>query len=171
VKKQTKKIIFLLIIILSGGVLVALSGRSAEPAPVPSVEDRNEDGFANDSNFLTNADKNAPNPIGDNRELFFKMMLSVLLVIALGAAVFYFSKKLLPKIANQPGKQIHILETTYLGPKKALHLIKAGNQRLLISSTNENISMLADVTFALSEYSLQKEENNTGSCKTRPVEV
>lgn len=170
-KKQTKKIIFLLIIILSGGVLVALSGRSAEPAPVPSVEDRNEDGFANDSSFLTNTDKNAPNLIGDNRELFFKMMLSVLLVIALGAAVFYFSKKLLPKIASQPGKQIHILETTYLGPKKALHLIEAGNQRLLISSTNENISMLADVTFALSEYSLQKEENNTGSCKTRPVEV
>jgi len=79
-------------------------------------------------------------------ELFFKMMFSVVLVIMLGAAAFYMSKKVLPRITNLPGKEIRILETAHLGPRKAVHLVKIGSQRLLIGSTNESISMLADVT-------------------------
>lgn len=79
-------------------------------------------------------------------ELFFKMMFSVVLVVVLGAAALYMSKKVLPRITNLPGKEIRILETAHLGPRKAVHLVKIGNQRLLIGSTNESISMLADVT-------------------------
>jgi flagellar biogenesis protein FliO len=56
------------------------------------------------------------------------------------------SKKVLPRITNLPGKEIRILETAHLGPRKAVHLVKIGNQRLLIGSTYESISMLADVT-------------------------
>ena len=79
-------------------------------------------------------------------ELFFKMMFSVVLVLVLGAAAVYMSKKVLPRITNLPGKEIRILETAHLGPRKAVHLISIGNQRLLIGSTNESITMLADVT-------------------------
>ncbi|MGD0785218.1 MAG: flagellar biosynthetic protein FliO [Sedimentisphaerales bacterium] len=92
--------------------------------------------------------------------LFFKMMLMVLLVVALGAAAVYLSKKLLPKL-NLPGKRIQVSETVHLGPRKAIHLIKIGKQTLLIGSTNENITKLADVT-DLSEENLpvnQKEDN------------
>jgi flagellar protein FliO/FliZ len=74
------------------------------------------------------------------------MMFSVVLVVVLGAAALYMSKKVLPRITNLPGKEIRILETAHLGPRKAVHLVKIGNQRLLIGSTNESISMLADVT-------------------------
>jgi flagellar biosynthetic protein FliO len=77
--------------------------------------------------------------------LFFKMMFMVLLVVALGAAVIYISKKLLPRL-NLPGKRIRVSETVHLGPRKSLHLIKIGKQTLLIGSTNENITKLADVT-------------------------
>ncbi len=73
------------------------------------------------------------------------MMVSVLLVITLGAAAVYASKKLLPKITSAPGREIHVIETVHLGPRKSLHLLKIGNQRILIGSTNETITKLADM--------------------------
>jgi flagellar biosynthetic protein FliO len=84
-------------------------------------------------------------------ELFYKMMLSVILIVILGGAAMYVSKKFLPKIVNQPGKNVHILETTHLGPRKTIHLLKIGERKLLIGSTNENITMLADVTEAVKQ--------------------
>lgn len=80
------------------------------------------------------------------KELFFKMMVSVLLVVGLGAAVIYVSKRLLPKITARSGKKIKVIETVYIGPHKAVHLLKIDNQCLLIGSTNETITKLADVT-------------------------
>ncbi len=79
------------------------------------------------------------------------MMFSVLLVVVLGAAAIYISKKYLPKITNLAGKDIRIVETIHLGPRKMLHVIKAGNRKLLIGSTNENITLLADLTNELAD--------------------
>jgi len=79
-------------------------------------------------------------------ELFYKMLLSVVLVIALGSVVIYVSKKVLPRFTNLPGKQIRVIETTHIAPRKGLHLVQVGVRRLLIASTNEQITMLADVT-------------------------
>jgi flagellar biosynthetic protein FliO len=84
--------------------------------------------------------------VSGGREFFYKMLLSILVVAALGAAVVYVSRKLLPKISNLPGKQIRVAETTHLGPRKSIHLIQVGSRRLLIGSTSETITMLADVT-------------------------
>ena len=84
-------------------------------------------------------------------EMFFRMMLMVLLVIILGAAAIYLSRKLLPRFAQLSGKRIRVVETVHLGPRKTVHLLRIGNQQLLIGSTNENITRLADVTGALSE--------------------
>jgi len=77
------------------------------------------------------------------------MMVSVILIVILGGAAMYVSKKFLPRIASQSGKNIHILETTYLGPRKTVHLLKVGEKKLLIGSTSDSIAMLADVTDAL----------------------
>jgi flagellar biosynthetic protein FliO len=90
----------------------------------------------------------------DNRvdgELFFKMILMVLLVVVLGVAAIYLSKRLLPRFSRLPGKRIQVCETVHLGPRKAIHLIKIGKQAILIGSTNENITRLANVTDELSE--------------------
>jgi flagellar biogenesis protein FliO len=77
--------------------------------------------------------------------LFYKMIFMVLMVVVLGIAVIYFSKKLLPKM-NLPGKKIHLAETIHIGPRKSIHLIKIGSRTLLIGSTNESITNLADVS-------------------------
>jgi flagellar biosynthetic protein FliO len=76
------------------------------------------------------------------------MMLSVGLVIGLGAVAFYLSKRALPRVVKAGGKEIHVLETTYLGPRKALHLVEVGRQRLLLASTSESVTMLARVPHA-----------------------
>lgn len=78
--------------------------------------------------------------------MFFKMMASLLIVVALGAAVIYASKKLVGRISNLPGRKIKIVETAHLGPRKAVHLLRIGDRSILIGSTNESITKLADLT-------------------------
>lgn len=80
------------------------------------------------------------------RELFFKMMVSVLLVVGLGAAAIYASRRLVSRITNPPGKRIKVVETAYLGPRKAVHLLRIGDLWILVGSTNENITKLAELT-------------------------
>ena len=82
-------------------------------------------------------------------------MLAVVFVIVLGAAAIYVSKRLLPKIANRPSKEIRIVETVHLGPRKAVHLIEVGKRRFLIGSTNESIRELAEVTAGFPDLSEQ----------------
>ena len=127
--------------------------------------------FVDDPNFSTDSNKSTSKLFGGGRELFFKMMLSILLVIALGAVAIYVSRKVLPRFTNLPGKQIHILETHYLGPKKAVHLIEVDNQRLLIGSTNENITLLAELTCALTEHPMQRDFGTVEPPMDNPVRI
>ncbi len=139
-----KKIVaFLVAAALGSGILAICSAQSAPGGQAKPLFNNSGSPFANDPNFSA-APANSPS----TRELFFKMMLSVLLVVALGAAVIYISKKFLPRITNLPGKKMHIIETVHLGPHKAVHLLKIGNQQLLIGSTSQNITKLADITGA-----------------------
>ena len=98
--------------------------------------------------FEDSADPNlsSKTDIANTRELFYKMMASVVLVVVLGAVAIYASKRVMGKIANLPGKRIKIVETAHLGPRKAVHLLRIGDRCLLIGSTNDNITKLADVT-------------------------
>jgi len=181
-----KKIMVFLsaVALVSGGLLATATPRTGSDRPsaglaqsvAQSPELKNPafkplSAFATDPNF---SGKSAES-IGSG-ELFFKMMLSVMLVVALGAAAIYTSKKLVPKIANLPGKQIRILETVHLGPRRAVHLVEVvdrdstgqkqrmgpdpasrePNIRLLIGSTNENITMLANLTDTLAELAAQQ---------------
>ncbi len=145
-----KKIVaFLVTIALGSGVLVLCSAQSATDRTVPAggvSKSKAGSLFANDPNFSERQSDSA-----GSRELFYKMVLSVLLVVALGVAAIYVSKKLLPKITNLPGKEIRIVETVHLGPRKAVHLLEIGDRRFLISSTNENITKLADITGTLTD--------------------
>ncbi len=94
------------------------------------------------------ADPNSTSPGSlslDDNGLFLRMMLSVGIVIVLGAAALYLSKRVLPRIAHPAGREIRLLETTCLGPRKALHLVEVGGQRLLIGSSSDRITMLTSI--------------------------
>jgi flagellar biogenesis protein FliO len=98
--------------------------------------------------------------VSGGREFFYKMLLSILVVAGLGAGVVYVSRKLLPKISNLPGKQIRVIETHHLGHRKSIHLIATGSRRLLIGSTSETITMLADVTDSGQSFAAELEKRS-----------
>jgi flagellar biosynthetic protein FliO len=155
VQYRKKIVVFLIIIALKSGVLVVYSAQSAtDKREFEDSKSQSGSLFANDPDF-----SDRTNGSGSSRKLFFKMMLSVLFVVALGAAAIYISKRFLPKITNLPGKKIRIAETVHLGPRRAVHLLEIGDRRLLIGSTNENITSLADLTSGLSDSSVQEVDN------------
>jgi len=91
-------------------------------------------------------------------EIFYKIMLSVVFIIILGAAAIFMTKKFFPNIAKLQGKEIRVIETVHLGPRKSVHLLEIGKRRFLIGSTNENIRKLADLTDFASSMSIQEDE-------------
>ena len=151
-RNRKKIVVFLITVALGSGLLLVCSAQSVTDGT--ELEDSKPKAgslFANDPKF-----SGRPGGSTGNRELFFKMMVSVLFVVALGAAAIYVSKKFLPKINNLSSKEIRIAETVHLGPRKAVHLLEIGNRRLLIGSTNENITRLADLTSTFADLSTQE---------------
>jgi len=155
VGRNRRIVMFLAIATLGGGALVVCLARS----PAHGAEKLSSDNYSllstDDPNFLARESNNF-----SGRELFFKMMFSVLLVVVLGGVAIYISRRFLPRIANLPGKEIHVLETAHLGPHKAVHLLKIGNQRFLIGSTTENITKLAELTEVFTEVSAPQMDDN-----------
>ncbi len=74
-----------------------------------------------------------------------RIIAAVLIVVLLGAAAVYASKKLLPKWSASQGKKIKVIETIHLGTRKTVHLLEVGNQQILIGTTADSISKLADL--------------------------
>ena len=147
----------LFVALVVGGGLAALAARSADSSEVPATTPETPRSFL-DSNLSPES-----GPGLDNGQLFLKMMGSVVLVIVLAVAALYLSKKVLPKVTQAAGKEIRVVETTYLGPRKALHLVEVGNQKLLIGSTNESIATLAHVGEAWLDLSKQEMDHAVSS--------
>lgn len=160
-KGKIKLIAILAALILAGGLLpgvarvIATSGPQKRDAvaTLSAQEQAQETQSKSESSNLLSGPTSG-------REFFYKMLLSVLLVIALGIGVIYVSRKLLPRIANLPGKQIRVLETAYIAPRKGIHLIQAGTRRLLVASTNETITMLADVTESAADFAAELDKRS-----------
>jgi flagellar biosynthetic protein FliO len=140
-------------LILTGWVSVSMGATLPAQTP-PALSEQIQ------KNVPTIQDANEPFSATAGREFFYKMLVSIVVVAALGAGVVYLSKKLLPKISNLPGKQIRIVETSHLGQRKALHLVQVGSKRLLIGSTNETITMLADVTESGQSFAAELEKRS-----------
>ena len=161
-KGKIKVIVILAALILAGGLLSAVRHVAATAAQeqtesaIPPRPDLVED----NSNLLPETGESAITTGG--REMFYKMLLSALLVIALGIGAIYVSKKLLPRISNLPNKKIRVIETSHIAPRKGLHLIQVGTRQLLIASTNETITMLADVTDSESDFASELEARSSG---------
>jgi len=135
------KIVLILLLYAFASPAVTFCAPNAPNLPDNSTAQNSKSLFTNDANFPFKKPTSF-----ENNELLNKFIFSILLVIALGAIAFYLSKKFGSKITKLSGKKIKIIETIYLGQRKTLHLVKIKNREILIGSTNENISMLADVT-------------------------
>ena len=167
VELKKKNIVLLIAGLLVAGVLVICSAQSASDGTKPEksqpdsdlteakTESKKSPFFANDPNFFSESGFNS-----DGAGFSIRAVLAVLFVLALFIGAIYVSKKLLPRIANLPGKEIRIVETVHLGPRKAVHLLEVDNRRFLIGSTNENITKLADLAGEITDLSASQANYN-----------
>ena len=93
------------------------------------------------------------NGSGDLGGLMWQMLAATLVVLVVGGLALFVVKKLLPRIRYASHKRISVLETAYLGSRKAVHLLQVGSVKLLVASSPEGVVRLDDVTRAFSsEY-------------------
>jgi len=136
---KKKVVVFLSAVLLCCGATLVYSAQSGAEKGISWLDNTGSQN-SNEPNAAAASDDSF-----GTGDLFFKMILMVLLVVFLGAAAIYLSKKLLPRLSRLPGKRIQVCEIVHLGPRKSIHLIKIGKQTLVIGCTNENITKLADV--------------------------
>lgn len=101
-------------------------------------------------------------PVGGNSEMLWHMMASVLVLAVLALVAWVVFKKVLPRVSRAGGRNVSVLETSYIGPRKAVHLLRVGQKRLLVASSRDDVSLLADVTEAVEQPSQPFTESGAG---------
>ena len=79
---------------------------------------------------------------------FLQMIAALALVIGLILVTWHFSGKLMKglPIGNQLlSKHIRLIETRYMGPKKALLLVEVGGEYLLLSSSDAGLALVKQI--------------------------
>ena len=79
---------------------------------------------------------------------FLQMIAALAVVVGLILVTWHFSTKLMrgvPVAQHLAAKHIRLLETRYLGPKRALLLIEVGGEYLLLSSCDNNVSLIKQI--------------------------
>lgn len=71
---------------------------------------------------------------------------AIVVVAILAVAAYYLTKKLGPKISTITGKNIRTVDVLNLGGQKRLYIVEVESKRLLIGATNENISLIKDLS-------------------------
>jgi flagellar biosynthetic protein FliO len=163
-----KRILVLMMTIAMGSVVLvicsaqtATNGKESDKSKLDAnhheedIQSEDSPFIANDQNYFKGSEYNT---VG--WEFLVKAILALLFVLALFVIAIYVSKKFLPKITNLSGKEIRIVETIHLGPRKTVHLLEIENRRFLIGSTNENITKLADLSGNLTDLSSNETNYN-----------
>jgi len=94
----------------------------------------------------------------DSGKMFFKMLFSVMLVIVLGGAAVYVSKRFLPKLTSTAGKNIVVIETVHLDRRNSVHMLKIGGKKLLLGSNSDRLTLLWEIPDDFQETLKRQEE-------------
>jgi flagellar protein FliO/FliZ len=79
---------------------------------------------------------------------FLQMIVALAFVVGLILVTWHYSSKLmrgLPAGQHLIAKHIRLVETRYLGPKRALMLVEVGGEYLLLASSETTISFIKQV--------------------------
>jgi flagellar protein FliO/FliZ len=77
-----------------------------------------------------------------------QMIAALSVVVGLILVTWHFSSKLMKKLPIGPplrSKHIRLVETRYLGPKKALILVEVGGEYLLLSSSDAGLTFIKQI--------------------------
>lgn len=86
-----------------------------------------------------------------------KLFSAMVLVIGLIYGVLYLFKKMMGNkySGNGRGKVLEVLETTYLGPKKTVSLIRFADKAVLVGSTDGSMTALGELDEAKTKELLE----------------
>ena len=99
---------------------------------------------------------------------FLQMIAALALVVGLILITWHFSGKLmrgLPVGQQLLSKHIRLVETRYLGPKKALLLFEVGGEYLLLSSSDTGLTFIKQIDM-LEEIEVIEEKQEQSSFAT-----
>ena len=143
---MTEKTVKIIALSLAALAIFAALAIAAQNESLLSEAPVTDSMLARDPNFALGADRQF-----DTGGIYWRMMLAVLLVLVLGIATFYVSKKISGKIINLPNRQIKLVETLYLGSRKAVHLVNVGNKSIVIGTTATTITRIAELNGNISD--------------------
>ncbi len=148
-KKRLILIGLLLVVSIAGQVLLrpCLGESKVSPnAPVPTTDITK----TQTSNTLNLPEKSIDTLSG---KLVSKFILTLAFVAAAGVGVWWFLKRMnAPWMGSKTG-QLELIETMHLGPRKSVHVIRAGAKQVLVGSSNEGIRFLCDLTGNIKSHS------------------
>jgi flagellar protein FliO/FliZ len=99
---------------------------------------------------------------------FLQMIAALALVVGLILITWHFSGKLLkgsPVGRQLLSKHIRLIETRYLGPKKALLLVEVGGEYMLLSSCDSGLTLIKQIDM-LEEIEIIEEKHDQSSFAT-----
>jgi hypothetical protein len=118
-------------------------------APVSEQQDRDKTQARTSSEQKDDLNKDFGFRRDDGTDLWsplLTMLAAVIVILVLGGLGLFLVKRVLPRIGRPTGKNVSILESVYLGPRKAVHLLQADGRRFLVGCSRDEISMLAELT-------------------------
>jgi flagellar biogenesis protein FliO len=115
-----------------------------------TIEQENAAGLA-ETNSPIKADQNSPKTDSLREQLFKQLLTMIAFVGVIGIGAWFFCKKFACTWTSGKGKNINVIETVSLGPRKLMHIVSVGSKQFLLGSTPENIRLLAEITESLNE--------------------
>jgi flagellar biosynthetic protein FliO len=87
----------------------------------------------------------ASDPFASSSSILVSVLVNLGLIIALIYGSLYLLRRWQGNGFAKSHKQIAVLESTRLSPRQALHLVRVGEQTLLIGATDAGLTLLTEV--------------------------
>jgi flagellar biosynthetic protein FliO len=95
---------------------------------------------------------NATDPFNDPALLVASVFLKLIVVVLVMIAAFWVLRRVQGGGWKATNRQVQVLETTHLTPRRTLHLIQIGERKLLIGATDQSISLITEIDELPSEH-------------------
>ncbi len=136
---------------IAGIALMCLSwhtmaaNESVEPGTREAKSPEIERILKEDPGTLWNDSESKTSRQDDPGKLLRQFATSIGLVLLLGAAAYFLSRKFGARLTMPRGRHIRVIESIALGTNRQIHLVEVGRRRILVGSSPQSIRLIADV--------------------------
>ena len=82
---------------------------------------------------------------GDTTALAVDILVKLSLIVGLIYGALWVFRRWRGADLRSGAKKVDVLETVHLSPRRAIHLVRAGDQIILIGATDQNVTFLSDI--------------------------